>query len=198
MTDYGDGKLPVSVDPLAWNGRAVSYPLDAGTIQAAIAAQLVSIFAQFNLNIATYIWPDYDLDTWWASSAIAFVLVSYRGLDLSTPKSTDAMTQERKLKYELHVEARKVAWALNGPGSVYNLIDGIEQALGGFKPNGCRNAYFTDHKFSEQDSQGRVWLFDMTLNVTTMRQKMDPNYLLANLQQATFNIQPSGDVVVVT
>ena len=67
------------------------------------------------------------------------------------------------------MEARTTAWALSGAGSVYALIDAIEAALTGFPPTGCRNAYFTDERFGEQDSQGKVWLYDMTLNVVTVR-----------------------------
>jgi hypothetical protein len=93
------------------------------------------------------------------------------------------MVQERTLEFKLVVLARTVSWALSGSQSVYALIDTIEGALTGFRPAGCRNAYFTDEKFAEQDSEGGVWLYELTLEVITMRPKMDENFILANLQQ---------------
>jgi hypothetical protein len=107
------------------------------------------------------------------------------------------MVQERTLQFKVHVEARKTAWNLSGTGSVYALIDAIESALGGFQPTGCRHAYFTEERFSEQDPQGRVWLYDLTFNVLTVRPRLLPQYALANLQKEIFNVTPCGDQVIV-
>jgi hypothetical protein len=198
------GALPTVIDPTAWGGRTITPPngsLSIDSIQNQIAAQLTNFFANVAspaLAIPIYIWPDFDLDTWWASSAIAFVLISYRNTNLSKPVSTSAMLQERTLQFTIHVEARTVAWALSGTGSVYALIEQIEEALTGFPPVGCRNSYFTDGKFSEQGPQGEVWLYDMTYNVVTMRTKLLPQYTLAPLVQETVKIQPGGDVLVIT
>ena len=193
------GNLPVQMDPTAWGGRtntpAASLTVDS--IQNQIAAQLVAFFASGTLTIPVYIYPAFDLDTWWASSAIAFVLISYSNTGLSKPLATSSMVQERTLQFKIHVEARKTAWNLSGPGSVYALIDAIESALGGFQPTGCRHAYFTEERFSEQDPEGRVWLYDLTFNVITVRPRLLPQYALANLQQEIFNITPSGDQVIV-
>ncbi len=180
-TIYGSG--PVWLDPTAWAGRTYTPALgeDVGTIQAAIAAQLASYFSGAGLAIPVYVFPDFDLDTWWASAAIAFVLVSYQGTRFGKPMTTDAMVQERLLTFEVHVEARQTAWALNGAGSVYALVDAIEAALTGFRPPACRNAYFSEERFSEQDPEGRVWLYDMRLEVPTLKLKTAPAYALANL-----------------
>lgn len=191
------GSLPTVIDPTAWAGRTVNYPLTIDSIQNQIAAQLTSYFASGGLDISTYIWPNFDLDTWWNSSAIAFVLISYKSSQYSKPMSVDTMLQERTISFSIHVEARQIAWPLTGPGSVYALIDAIEASLQGFQPFGCRNGYFTDERFHEQDPQGRVWLYDMNYNIITMRPKLDPNYVLASLIQATTNVQPSGDQVIV-
>jgi len=199
MSDPTYGALPVQIDPTAWGGRtntpAASLTVDS--IQNQIAAQLVAFFASGSLAIPVYIYPAFDLDTWWASSAIAFVLISYSNTGLSKPLATSSMVQERTLQFKIHVEARKTAWNLSGPGSVYALIDAIESAMGGFQPTGCRHAYFTEERFSEQDPQGRVWLHDMTFNVLTIRPRLLPSYALANLQQAIFNVTPSGDQIIV-
>ena len=199
MSDPTYGALPVQMDPTAWGGRtntpAASLTVDS--IQNQIAAQLAAFFASGSLAIPVYIYPAFDLDTWWASSAIAFVLISYSNTGLSKPLATSSMVQERTLQFKVHVEARKTAWNLSGPGSVYALIDAIESALGGFQPTGCRHAYFTEERFSEQDPQGRVWLYDLTFNVLTIRPRLLPSYALANLQQAIFNVTLSGDQIVV-
>jgi hypothetical protein len=197
------GNLPTIIDPTAWGGRTITPPnglLGVDSIQNQVAAQLTNFFANVAsppLAIPVYVWPNFDLDTWWASSAIAFVLISYSNTNLSKPVSTSAMLQERTLQFKVHVEARQTAWALSGAGSVYALIDTIEAALTGFQPVGCRNAYFTDERFSEQDPQGRVWLYDMTYNVVTMKTKLLPQYDLANLVQETVTVEPGGDVLVI-
>ena len=199
MSDPTYGALPVQIDPTAWGGRTNTPPasLTVDSIQNQIAAQLVAFFASGSLAIPVYIYPAFDLDTWWASSAIAFVLISYSNTGLSKPLATSSMVQERTLQFKIHVEARKTAWNLSGAGSVYALIDAIESALGGFQPTGCRHAYFTEERFSEQDPQGRVWLYDLTFNVLTVRPRLLPSYALANLQQAIFNVTPSGDQIIV-
>jgi hypothetical protein len=199
MSDPTYGALPVQIDPTAWGGRTNTPPasLTVDSIQNQIAAQLVAFFASGSLAIPVYIYPAFDLDTWWASSAIAFVLISYSNTGLSKPLATSSMVQERTLQFKVHVEARKTAWNLSGVGSVYALIDAIESALGGFQPTGCRHAYFTEERFSEQDPQGRVWLYDLTFNVLTIRPRLLPSYALANLQQAIFNVTPSGVQIIV-
>ena len=199
MSDPTYGALPVQIDPPAWGGRTNIPPasLTVDSIQNQIAAQLVAFFASGSLAIPVYTYPAFDLDTWWASSAIAFVLISYSNTGLSKPLATSSMVQERTLQFKVHVEARKTAWNLSGAGSVYALIDAIESALGGFQPTGCRHAYFTEERFSEQDPQGRVWLYDLTFNVLTVRPRLLPQYALANLQKEIFNVASSGDQVIV-
>ena len=193
------GELPVVIDPTAWAGRVYSPPnsLTIDTIQNAIGAALVAGLEAASLNIATYIWPDFDLDTWWKGSSIAFVLISYKSTDYSKPIATSAMLQDRTLKFKMHVEARTASWPLTGAGSVYQLIDAIEAYMTGVQYPGCKKAYFTDEQFSEQDPQGRVWLYDMTYNVETRRVLQPTPYGLANLAQIINNISPSGDVVIV-
>ncbi len=180
------GSLPVWLDPTAWAGRTASPPAgqDVGTIQGEIAAQLSAYFASAGLGIPVYVFPDFDQDTWWSSTAIAFVLISYQGTRFGKPMATDAMVQERVIGFDVHVEARQSAWALTGPGSVYALVDAIEAALTGFRAKGCRNAYFVEERFAEQDSEGRVWLYDMRLEVPTLKLKTEPSFALANLVQA--------------
>jgi hypothetical protein len=166
-------------------------------VQDAVQATLNAAFTAANLAIATYIFPNFDLDTWWKGTGIAFVLISYKGTVFSKPQDTSAMVQERTLKFKVHVEARTKSWALTGAGSVYALIDAIEAALTGIQYPGCRKAYFTDEEFSGRDSQGRVWLYDLTYNVSTQKVMQLPTYTLANLAQIVNNVTPSGDVVVV-
>lgn len=180
------GILPVYLDPTAWAGRAYdpAEAQDVGSIQAAIAGQLGAYLTGAGLNIPVYVFPDFDLDTWWQSTAIAFVLISYHGTRFGKPMSTDAMVQERMISFDVHVEARQTAWALTGAGSVYALVDAVEAALTGYRPPSCRNAYFSEERFSEQDAEGRVWLYDMRLEVPTLKLKTEPAYALANLVTA--------------
>jgi Gp37 protein len=180
------GNLPVWLDPTAWAGRVFDPPnaLDVGTIQGQIAAQLSSYFSDAGLSIPVYVFPDFDADSWWSSSAIAFVLISYHSTRFGKPISTDSMVQERTLSFDVHVEARQSAWALTGVGSVYLLIDAVEAALTGFRAAGCRSAYFLEERFSEQEPGGRIWLYDMRLEVPTLRLKQEPAYALASLVRA--------------
>jgi len=188
------GSLPVWLDPTAWAGREISPPAgeDVGTIQSAIAAQLAGFFSAAGIAIPVYVFPDFDLDTWWKSAAIAFVLISYHGSRFGKPMSTDAMVQERVVSFDVHVEARQTAWALTGAGSVYALIDAVEAALGGFRAPGCRNASFVEEQFGEQDPTGRVWLYDMRLEVPTLKLKQEPTYALANLVKAQAYVAASA------
>ncbi len=188
------GSLPVLLDPTAWGGRTFSpaAPEDVGSIQSAVAQQLQAFFTSAGLAIPVYVFPDFDLDTWWASQAIAFVLISYHGSKFGKPMSTDAMVQERIVSLDIHVEARQTAWALTGAGSVYALIDAIEAALSGFRVPGFRNAYFVEERFSEQDPEGRVWLYDMRLEVPTLKLKQEPQFALANLVKAQAYITASA------
>ncbi|MGH7067168.1 MAG: Gp37 family protein [Acetobacteraceae bacterium] len=178
------GQLPVAIDPTAWTGRVFIPAEDVGSIQAAIAVQLTACFTGAGLAIPVYVFPDFDLDAWWQSSAIAFVLISYHGTRFGRPMTTDAMVQERTLAFDLHVEARQTAWALTGAGSVYALVDAVEAALTGFRAPACRNAYFAEERFAEQDAEGRVWLYDMRLEVPTLKLKTEPAMALANLVRA--------------
>jgi hypothetical protein len=198
------GNLPTVIDPTAWAGRTTNYLLDPGTVQNQLQAQLNLIFQRFSLSISTYVFPKFDFDTWWAGPDIAFVLISYAGADHSKPKSTSAMHQETVQKYRFTIEARQVCWPLTGPGSVYYLLQFIQQAMGGFQVPGTRRGYFTEERFNEQDPQGRVWLYDITYNVVFDRQMLQPIYDLANLVQENVavtasigeNVSPTEDLVI--
>lgn len=194
---YGD--LPVVIDPTAWDGRVYSpaLPNTIDAIQQLIAATLAAGMTAAGLDIPVYVWNNFDLDTWWASSAIAFILISYQETDASTPLATSAMLQDKTLRFKIHVEARTKCWALTGNGSVYQLIEAIIAYMSGVQYQGCKKAYFTNESFSEQDPQGRVWLYDMTYNVITKRVLQPTAYGLVNLAKIINNVQPGGDVVVV-
>jgi len=185
MAELTYGQLPVDIDPTAWFGRTYTPPigLDISTIQNAISGQLVSFLQP--LNIPSYIFPQFDLDTWWKSQAIAFTLIAYRDTAFSKPLDTSTMVQERTLGFSIIVAGRTVSWELAGPGSMYALIDAIEASLTGFRPSGCRNGYFEQERFLEQDPTGRVWLYEMQYKIVTIRPKLLPEYALANLQQIT-------------
>jgi hypothetical protein len=196
------GQLPTQIDPLAWGGRTTGNKLTVDSIQDQIANYLNLFFTGATQNpnlpplpIRVYVYPEFDLDTWWQGNDIAFVLISYIGTTYGKPISTSSMVQERTLQYKVHVEARTNSWKLRGDGSVYALIEAIEQGLSGFQPVGCRRAYFTEERFSEQDSEGRVWLHDMLYNVVTLRPRLLPAYTLADLQKVTYNVEPSGEVI---
>ncbi len=194
--DFSYGSLPVEIDPTAWFGRShrPALPMDAGAILDQIAGQLRAFLAGAGLSaIAVYEFPDYDLDNWWNGGAPAFLLVAYNGTRFGRPLTTSAMLQERTIEYDVHIVARTIVWPLLGPGSVYALNDGIEAALGGFRPNGCRNAYFTDERFTEQDPEGRIWDYRMTYEVVTMRPKLEPAYVLAKLRQISNLVTQCGN-----
>lgn len=195
---YGD--LPVAIDPTAWNGRTITPPagsLTIDTLQNAIQATLQAAFTAASLSISTYVFPNFDLDTWWKSSDIAFVLITYKGTKFTSPESTSAMVQGVTRLFKVHIEARTKCWALSGAGSVYALIDAIEACLTGIQITGCRRSYFTDEEFSEQSPEGDVWIYDLTYNVLTQKVMQLPQYTLADLARIVNNITPSGDVVIV-
>ena len=182
------GNLPVVIDPTAWFGRSYSPPqaMDVGAIQNQIANQLSTFLASAGLSaIEVYQFPNGDLDTWWNGTSIAFVLVAYQGTRFSKPLDTSAMLQERTIEFEIMILGRTAAWALLGPGSIFALIEAMESALTGFRPQGCRNAYINDERFPERDPQGRVWIYRMQYEIVTFRPKMEPDYILANLTQIT-------------
>lgn len=187
MSDYNPvsyGKLPVGIDPTAWYGRKYNpaITLTISHIQNQLAGQINAFFGNLGLPIQSYVYPDTDYDTWWQGPEIGYVLIVYRGTRLSKPMSTDAMVQERTLEFDIVVLARTVDWALkDDKQSVYALIDSVENALTGFRPDGCRNAFFTDERFSERDPEGGVWLYEMKLEIITMRPKAPANFVLANL-----------------
>jgi hypothetical protein len=186
------GELPVDIDPTAWYGRTFTPPisLDISTIQNAIAAQLESTLSPIGIN--SYVFPNYDIDTWWKGTSIAFCLVGYRATDFSKPQSTSAMLQERTLEFSIIVIGRTVSWALAGPGSIYALIDAIEASLSGFRPPGCREGYFISERFREQDTNGSTWLYELKYKITTIRPKLLPEFALANLRQITNLIYSAG------
>ncbi len=195
------GSLPVEIDPVAWFGRRYTppSPMDVGAIQDQIAGQLRSFLAKANLaSIGVYEFPNYDLDKWWASKSIAFLLVAYSSTRLGQPINSTAMLQERTIEFEIHILARTTAWALLGPGSVFALNDAVEAALTGFRPTGCRNAYFTDERYTQQDPEGKVWDYRMTLNVVTLRPQQAPEMLLANLKQITDLVSTFAGAVTAT
>ena len=196
-TDYGTGKLPVSVDPTAWFGRTFTpdSPLDVGTVMTEVVTKVTSYFAtdSFLSTLSVYQFPDYDLDTWWSGGTPAFVLVAYVGTSYSKPLDTSAMWQERTIDFDIFVIARQVSWAtFNGSGPFY-IVDMLERGLTGYRPTGCRNAYFTDERFTEQDPEGRVWLYRMKYNVITMRAKLANTPNLANMTQLTALVASLGD-----
>jgi hypothetical protein len=153
-----------------------------------VTTQLTTYLASVGLsNIAIYDWPNYDLDTWWASGAPAFALIAYTGTTLSKPVDTNTMLQERTIEYAIFLLARQTDWGqVTGVGGPYLAVQAIETALTGFRPNGCRNSYFSQERFSEQDPEGRVWLYRMDYKVITMLVKLAPVYDLALLKQLNF------------
>lgn len=188
------GNLPVEIDPTAWFGRTFSppVPLDISSIQEQISEQLNSFFQKGGIPIQSYIWPNQDLDTFWNGPNPAYILISYEATRLGKPLDTNTMLQERTLEFSIIILARQISWARAGTGSVFLLIDSVEAALSGFRPAGCRNGYFTEERFSERDPEGGIWLYVMTYEVTTMRPKLLPEYVLANLQKISHLIGDAG------
>lgn len=195
------GTLPVGIDPTAYFGRYYDPPisLDIFTTLQAIQTRLNERFASVGIdNIATYIWPDYDLDRWWKSTSPAFVLIAYRGTRYGPPLATDAMAQERTLEIAIVVIGRTASWDQGGPGSLYALVDGVEAILTGFRPTGWRDAFFTEERFTSEDPEGGVWLYEMNLELITIRVKRREDYVLANLAEIVNLIGDTAGVAPTT
>jgi len=192
---YGDGTLPVTVDPAAWSGRFYDPPisLDPGTLIGEIAAQLAAGLAQLSTTpIQVYLWPNFDKDTWWAGNDPAFAIVAYMGTKLGPPLSTNAMLQLRTIDFSVILTTRDTAWAvLNGADSVYPIIHNIEAALTGFQPTGCRNSYFGGEAFRERDPEGQTWLYALDYHVVTLLPMMVPQYMLINSTQISHLVNDS-------
>jgi Gp37 protein len=187
--NYGDGTMPVTVDPVYWYGRKNDpvESLDGGDIFLAISNQLRKTLDAYGFeDIAVYDFPNYDLDTWWAGPTPAFVLVAFTGISYGPILSTSLMVQERTIEFAIFLLARQTSWAVfTGPESPYAIIEAIELSLLGFRPPGCRNIAFSDSRYTEQDPEGRIWLYKIQIRVRTMRPMQLPDYRLMNASSIT-------------
>jgi Gp37 protein len=149
-------------------------PLDIGTIEEAIVAQLQAQIT--SIEIAHY--PDRP-ESWRMTHRIGAALVRYTGAHYGDLLSTSAIAQERKLQFDIEVITRDLGWAVGGEASgtspgAYAIIESIRTALTGFVIPGCRKIYPLREKFVKRDKQGGVWIYASSFALSTVAVEAPP------------------------
>jgi len=153
-----------------WVGQQFSppTPIDVATIEAAIVARLQSMVT----SIEIVHFPD-NPRNYRLTHRIGAALVVYRGSDYGPVLDTGSIIQERKLEFDINVLVRDLGWAVGGPPGAtspgaYAILEAIRAALTGYRVPGARKTYMVREKFVERDTQGGVWIYLLTVALSTM------------------------------
>ncbi|MBF6569068.1 MAG: hypothetical protein IVW54_09345 [Candidatus Binataceae bacterium] len=155
---------------IPWTGQSFSppSPLDIGTIEAAIVAQLRSTIT----TIEVVQFPD-RAEAYRLTHRIGAALVAYRASSYGELIDTAAVVQARTLEFEVRLIVRDLGWSYGGPGSgggpgAYALLEAVRAALTGFQIPGCRKAYPLKERFVERDTRGGVWIYSISFAIETV------------------------------
>lgn len=154
----------------AWSGAqfAPPTPLDIATIEVAIVSRLRALVP--SVEVAHF--PD-DPKTYRLTHRIGAALVVYRGSTFGEVLDTAAVVQERRLEFDVTVLVRDLGWSVGGeaagtsPGG-YAILESIRAALTGYLIPGARKMYPLREKFVDRDRQGGVWIYLITVALTTV------------------------------
>ncbi|HUN58010.1 MAG TPA: Gp37 family protein [Candidatus Binataceae bacterium] len=154
--------------PWAGSSFAPPLPIDIGTIELAIVAQLTSQIT--TVEVAHF--PDVP-QAYRLTHRIGAALVRYQGADYGPLHDTAAIVQERSLKFAVSLLVRDVGWSYGGePGGTspggYALIESVRRALTGFRLPGFSKIYPVREKFLERDKQGGVWIYEISFALKTL------------------------------
>ncbi len=154
----------------SWIGQAFSppTPVDVASIQTAIVARLSAIVT----SIEVVHFPDYPKN-YRLTHRIGAALVVYRGSEYGRVEDTASIIQERKMEFDVTVLVRDLGWSVGGtraatsPGA-YAILEAIRAALTGYRIPGARKIFMVREKFVERDADGGVWMYLITIGLTTM------------------------------
>ncbi len=153
-----------------WVGQQFSppTPIDIATIEMAIVARLQSMVT----SIEIVHFPD-NPRNYRLTHRIGAALVVYRGSDYGPVLDTGSIIQERKMEFDITVLVRDLGWAVGGPPGAtspgaYAILEAIRAALTGYRVPGARKTYMVREKFVERDTQGGVWIYLLTIALSTM------------------------------
>lgn len=107
------------------------------------------------------------------------LLVSYAGSTFSEPKSTDIVSQDRKVEFDIAVIMRH----LRNHEGVYAYLEAVRIALTGYRIPGCGKMYPTREEFLDE-SDG-IWQYRMTFAMTMPAIEIDEEEQAALLRKIT-------------
>ncbi len=153
-----------------WIGQQFTppTPVDVASIEAAIVARLREMVT----SIEILHFPD-NPKTYRLTHRIGAALIVYRGSDYGKVVHTASIIQERKMEFDVTVLVRDLGWSVGGtpaatsPGA-YAILETIRAALTGYLIPGARKIFMVRDKFVERDADGGVWMYLLTVAVTTM------------------------------
>jgi hypothetical protein len=153
-----------------WIGQQFSppTPIDIATIETAIVARLRAMVT----SIEIVHFPD-NPKSYRLTHRIGAALIVYRGSDYGQVVDTASIIQERKMEFDVTVMDRDLGWSVGGnPGATspgaYAILEAIRAALTGYQIPGARKVYVVRDKFVERDSEGGVWIYLLTIALSTM------------------------------
>lgn len=153
-----------------WIGQQFTppTPIDIASIETAIVARLQAMVT--SIEIAHF--PD-NPKSYRLTHRIGAALVVYRGSDYGQVEDTAAIIQERKMEFDVTVLVRDLGWSVGGtPGATspgaYAILEAIRAALTGYQVPGARKIFMVREKFVERDAEGGVWIYLLTIALTTM------------------------------
>jgi hypothetical protein len=153
-----------------WIGRQFSppTPIDIASIETAIVERLRAVVT----TIEIVHFPD-SPKNYRLTHRIGAALVVYRGSDYGQVEDTASIIQERKMEFDVTVLVRDLGWSVGGtPGATspgaYAILEAIRAALTGYQVPGARKIFMVGEKFVERDSDGGVWMYLLTIALTTM------------------------------
>ncbi len=153
-----------------WIGQQFSppTPIDIATIESAIVARLQAMVT----SIEIVHFPD-SPKNYRLTHRIGAALVVYRGSEYEQVEDTGSIIQERKMEFDLTVLVRDLGWSVGGsPGATspgaYAILEAIRAALTGYQIPGARKIYMVREKFVERDPDGGVWMYLLTIGLSTM------------------------------
>jgi hypothetical protein len=159
-----------SVVDAPWVGQQFSppTPIDIASIEAAIVARLGAMVT----SIEIVHFPD-NPRNYRLTHRIGAALVAYRGSDYGPVQDTGSTIQERKMEFDITVLVRDLGWSVGGPPGAtspgaYAILEAIRAALIGYQIPGARKAFMVREKFVERDTDGGVWIYSLTVALTTV------------------------------
>ena len=153
-----------------WIGQQFSppTPIDIASIETAIMARLTATVTA----IEVVHFPD-NPKSYRLTHRIGAALVAYRGSDYGRVEDAASIIQERRMEFDVTVLVRDLGWSVGGtPGATspgaYAILEAIRAALTGYQIPGARKVFMVREKFLERDADGAVWMYLLTVALTTM------------------------------